>query len=319
MHVGKHLRTLSATDRAACPTHMRQAVAVARAPIEAWRQGEIGQRLERQLSDAMTLQDQDKILRFADLLTHHKSWLPSYVSALFNHAATDFEWQPPLSDFAASGHSSLFLIERADLKLSLVLLHPDPLEADATPPVIRLTSGHIMLCPVANDGALAFRRWDFIGDTLTPCSTVTLTSGDAIHCQLSRRFMQPTANTTPMLLLRLEWPEDVFQADRFYSVQSGTHLAHMIGSDGFRRHMALSVLNALCPHMAVSYLPNAIEDAPDDGLAWHYTRLLLASAPDKALPILMQQAAGGSDSLRRLAGQTLAVLRTHYPPLFEAA
>jgi hypothetical protein len=321
MHIGDALNTITKAERAACPITLRQAVMSARTPIEAWRATDVGHTLERELADTLKQPEADKPSGFSHVLGKFASWLPPYITAMFAHAASDTMWQPPLTDFATEKHTGLYLIERADLKLSVILLRSICQLPVPKPAIIRRTTGHVMLKTVTADTHLTFRRWQRDeakdGTQMVPMPDTILHPCETLHCQLSGQFMQPLPNK-PTLVLRLEWPEEQRHPDRYYDATTGSAMPHMMGSDGFRRHMALSALSSLMPDTAADYLPQAIAEAPDDALAWHYCRQLLAIAPEVALPILRHQSEAGSAAMRKLAWQTLSILRAHYAQVFEA-
>jgi hypothetical protein len=197
------------------------------------------------------------------------------------------------------------------------------LDEGEPPRLCHLTTGHVMLCPISQDAQLSFIPWHLQSgsgqDLIAQGSQSILSRNKVVHCQLSRTHLQFLPSTSPIAMLRLEWPEDVRQTDRYFDASTGAPLPHIMGSAGFRHHMALSALSALKPIVAAEHLPEAINAATDDALAWHYCRQLLAIAPESALPILLQLKAHQSANLRNLAAQTLAVLRTHYSKLFWAS
>ncbi len=322
MDISGALRQIAAAERSTCPKTMRPALAAARTPIEAWRGTDGGQSLERRLVDALQLPEPVKLRRMSEILSGHSSWLESYLAALFSHAAKNEAWQPPLTDFKTVSHIGLFLIERTDLKLSLNLLNPASDAADHAPNMIRLSSGHVMLTSVTKNVQMPVRIWQMSGTNdvcrIKDGPDVTLNFAETLHCQLSRKYIQPSPQK-PTLLLRVEWPEEEWSADRFFDATTGAKLPNLMCGQQFRRHMALSALHSLRPDLAACHLATSIELTPDDALAWHYCRQLLTSAPNLALPMLKQLSESGSSPLRQLASQTLAVLRSHYPSLCAAA
>ena len=323
MRISESLRQIADAERSACPVARRQAIVLSRKPIEEWRQSRNGKDVEIALKAVLALPIQARVSAFRALLMRHTDWLASYLRALFDAARTDSTWQPPLTNFATDRHVGLYLAETAEVKLSLILIHGNEIERADPPPILRLTSGHVMLCPVGDGIGLSLSYWQLQRlsnrQQLVRQSDCIVPPDGILHCHLSHGYWHIASSPSPILMLRLEWPEETVEQDRYFDAQTGAPLPHIMGSDRFRRHMAMTALFALSPNEAAEQLPIAIDTAPDDALAWHYCRQLLAVAPEQALPILNRLSATGSAYLRQLAAQTLSVLKTHYASLFEAA
>ena len=321
MQINDALRRTASAERSACPTQMRQAATDARKPIEDWRQSAVGRALEQRMRTALDGPAADRPVAMVAIARDHERWLPAYVGTLLRHLEQHPDWQPPLNDFHAEGQLGLRLMDSGAIRTSVLTTRPTHQGNGATPPIITLSSGHLVLCVIDDGPPLLLRQWekDTATGALSRRADVAVSKGDTLHCTLSRQYWQLIPPRHPRALLRLEWPEDVATAEQHFDADSGAPLPHIMGAAGMRRHLALACLSALAPATAAPHLCLAISDTQDAELAWHYCRQLLASDASAAVPILTAMADGGPPALQPLAAQSLHALRHHYPMLFEAA
>lgn len=315
------LRIMAQEERAACPEQRWQAALSDRFPIEQWRSSQKGADLERQILSAVQAPYEQRPEQFISILHNAKDWLPCYLHTILAHLAEAKYWQPPLNDFVGKEQRGLYLIERREIKLSLIHIEPNPGSRDRLPPLIRLSSGNILLHLIEGQSPLLFRTWALIKDAaklhVERANSILLGKGDVAHCSLSSTYWHPSPPKSPALILRLEWPEEDESPDRYFDAENGHHIPQMISGSALRRHMALEVICALHPENATQFLLHAIRDTSDEALAWHYCRRLVSLSPPMALPILSQWSQSGPKALQYLSQQCLHVLRDRYAFLFE--